>query len=686
MSKSISELEKRIKQANVDYYINDAPTISDSEYDSLVRDLREAEFKANREIPEDSPLQTVGVDVSNTPFSKVKHPKPMLSLDNAMDEDELEEFYNRVCKEFVEPPDFCVEHKYDGSAVSLIYMKGVLISAATRGDGTIGEDITENVKTIQNVPRTLSSQVNVEVRGEVLLYKEDFFQMCEKRTREGKSSFANPRNASAGSLRQLDPAITAERPLRFHAYSLLPLPKSKDLGLWSQAESLEKLRELGFTIQESFIQEKLITNNLSNLINLYREAIENRNLLPYEIDGLVVKVNNFTLQNQLGSRSRSPRWAVAAKFPPEEAFTRLLDITVQVGRTGALTPVAELEPVSVGGVVVSRATLHNQDEITRKGIKINDTVVIRRQGDVIPAVVRACLDKRTGEEIEFSFPSVCPKCGGEVGRDNDRDAVVRCLNYSCPAKVLGNLVHFVSRDAFDIEGLNEKTLEQLVEKLGIYTPLQLFIVVTPAVLSALDRLGVKSGENLVNAIDKARDITLDKFIYALGIRHVGKDTAKLLAKFMVSYFDLQQTDNPIDLNHDIYNAFQYLKLDHLLSIDGIGETTASSIINYTHYNSDTNQLGYIKGLLEQVCIKLPTFSSGGSFDGKRVVLTGTLDNYERHVAKMLIENQGGKVTGSVSGKTDFLVVGSNPGSKLRKAKELGTAIIYEKEFQEMLGE
>jgi len=702
MAEKKSDLEKMIKQANVDYYINDAPTMPDAQYDNLLRELKEAEAITNDEIPEDSPLLTVGADVSNTPFSKIKHPSPMLSLDNAMNVEELEEFYNRVCKDLGQTPEFCVEYKYDGSAVSLVYMKGVLISAATRGDGVVGEDITDNVKTIQNVPRMLGKQLDIEVRGEVLLYKDDFALLNEQRTVEGKSSFANPRNAAAGSLRQLDTTITAKRPLKFHAYSWHPLSKNNDLGIRTQGDALSILRYLGFTVKDLLVNFpdkkwddgspiRLITKNLSELVGIYNNLIESdeqRNNLPFEVDGLVIKVNQHSLQKMLGNRSRSPKWAIAVKFPPQEAFTRLLDISVQVGRTGALTPVAELEPVSVGGVVVSRATLHNQDEIDRKGIKINDTVVIRRQGDVIPAVVSVLIDKRSGNEKDFVLPNECPCCGGEVGKDNEEDAVLRCLNYDCPAKVIGNLIHFVSRHAFNIDGLSEKRLEQLVDAGLVKTAVDLFRYDHDfkREVAALERMGEQSTEKLINAIHKARVIEFDKFIYSLGIRHVGRNTAKLIATFLTEYFELEQFEDWDRLTENIYQAFMQLRLEHLLSIEGIGETTAQSVVDYTYYHSANSKLSFIGELLGQIQIELPKAVTGGAFKDKRDVLTGSLDNYERHIAKMLIENQGGKVTGSVSGKTDIVVVGSSPGSKLRKAKELGKTIIYEEEFRKMLGE
>lgn len=658
-------LRRIITEANTHYYLNDSPTISDAEYDALFRELESLEAAHPELITQDSPTQRVGAPNKNVTFSPVTHREPMLSLANAMDLEELREFDERTKKALgtAEEIEYLAEYKFDGLAVELVYEDGVLVLGSTRGDGYTGENVTNNLRTIASIPHRLknlpSGLKKLEVRGEVIIRVADFETLNIKRVANNEPPFANPRNAAAGSLRQLDSAITATRPLGFYAYGLLaerPLVDT-EFGL------MEMLKNLGLPVQDD-----LLTSFGIERVRQYFSTLEaKRDSLPFEIDGIVIKVNSLASQEKLGMRSRTPRFAVALKFPPREAFTKLLDITVQVGRTGILTPVAELEPVNLSGVIVKRATLHNQDEIDRKDIRIGDTVVVRRQGDVIPAVVSVITEKRTGQERKFSLPAKCPVCGSPAVKESEQDVALRCSNAHCPAKLIERLKHFVSRLAFDIDSLGEKLLEQLIDKGLIQGPADIFKL-RKEQLVELERMGEKSADNLILAINASKKIELNRFIYALGIRHVGERTAKLLATAAGSVERLQT-----------------MTREELEQIDEIGPKVSEAIVEFF---SDSSEQETVSELLSHgVRPHSPerVQAIGDKFAGETVVLTGTLSSMSREEAKALVESEGGKVTDSVSKLTTLLVAGEKAGSKLKKATSLGVAVIDEDEFRKRLG-
>ncbi len=591
----------------------------------------------------------------------------MLSLANAMDIEELKEFDRRTRKLLQEEDQeqdlsYITEYKFDGLAIELVYEAGELVVASTRGDGVTGEDVTANVQTIRNVPKKLKGSAypkRFEVRGEVILSKEAFQALNETRLENGEDLFANPRNAAAGSVRQLDWRVTAKRPLEFYGYSLLS-PEG-EFGI-SQLENLQKLGELGFSIQKDIYEYE----SIDGVITQYQELERQREQVPYEIDGLVVKVNVFSQQKSLGIRTRTPRWAVAVKFPPQEEYTKIIDIIVQVGRTGTLTPVALLEPVAVGGVVVSRATLHNQMEIDRKDIRIGDTVVVRRQGDVIPAVVQVVVAKRTGEEKKFVLPDRCPVCGGAATKLSAEDVAIRCSNPHCPAKLHERLKHFVSRRALDIESLGEKLLQQLLES-GRVKRLSDLFTLKQEELEALERMGEKSASNVIQAIEESKKVSLSRLLYALGIRHVGERTSRLLAEAAGS----------------LEKLFQMSK-EELENIAEIGPKVSEAILEFF---SNPEERKNLEELLKHGLIIVDgkkQSSSGGVFSGETVVLTGTLSSMSRDQAKEKIEALGGSVGNSVTKSTTLLVAGADAGSKLKKAQELGIKVIDEQEFVERL--
>lgn len=666
----IDELCRLIEEANVNYYQLDNPTLSDAVYDKLFRELESLEAEFPDLSRDDSPTKRVGAkSKKSTTFSPVRHRDPMLSLANALDREEAFEFDKRVRKllgTLESELSYLCEYKFDGLAVELVYEQGRLTVASTRGDGYVGEDITDNVRTIANVPQVLSPTSAMpgvfEVRGEVVLAIASFEKLNQARLAQGESAFANPRNAAAGSLRQLDSRVTATRPLEFFAYSVSSPEK---LRLESQDQVLEFLSSCGFTIQEKHFRAA----SIEEVLDHFEDLEEKRDSLPYEIDGLVVKVNSFELQQTLGVRSRSPRWAVAVKFAPREEFTRLLDISVQVGRTGTLTPVAELEPVNVGGVVVKRATLHNQQEIDRKDIRIGDTVIVRRQGDVIPAVVSVVTSKRTGKEKKYKIPSKCPVCGKDARPENEEDVAIRCANAHCPAKLTERLKHFVSRGAFDIDTLGEKLLDQLVSIGRLKSAADIFTLKAEEV-AALERMAEKSAANLLAAIERSRSVSFSRFIYALGIRHVGQRTAKLLAQASGSLERLLS-----------------MQTEELELIEEIGPKVAQAV---TDFFGDQEETEVVEELLTHgVLIDYAEIAeqevSGGAFEGETVVLTGTLGSMSRDEAKQRIEGQGGKVTGSVSKSTTLVVAGEKAGSKLTKAEKLGIAVIDEEGLLGRLG-
>lgn len=651
------------------YYVLSQPTISDAEYDEKFRELERLEKEYPDLVRPDSPTMRVGAKPLEG-FPTVQHKIPMLSLNNAMNEEELVDFDEQVRRFLakdghdLEEIEYTIEFKFDGVAVSLSYENGVLMQGATRGDGTTGEDVTSNVKTIKSIPLRLraakANRGSVEIRGEVLFRKKEFELLNAERQDRGEETFANPRNAASGSLRQLDPQETARRPLYFFAYGRGSVENNGDFSRTSLSDAMKEVETLGFSISPGFKTVK----GIEALRSAYRDAEEGRDSLPFEVDGIVIKVNDLALQERLGFRQRSPRWAIAAKFKPVEAVTTLEDIIIQVGRTGALTPVAVLTPVRVGGVIVSRATLHNQDEIERKGLMIGDKVVVRRQGDVIPAVVAAMTASRTGDEKPFKFPHKCPECSTPVERIAD-EAVTRCPNSSCPAKTHNRILHYASRDAMDIEGLGDKMVALLLEH-GVVKELPDIYTLTVEQLQELPRMGELSSSNLVEAIAASKKRPLSRFIFALGIRHVGTKTGAVIAR------------NCRTIEH-------FVKLDEgtLLEMEEIGPETARSVAEFL---GDSRERSLIDRLVDLGVHPHPEAApvSDGVFKGKTLVLTGTLSTMSRKEAEDLVVKNGGKVSSSVSKKTSYVVAGESPGSKLDAAMKLGVPVITEDAFRDMV--
>lgn len=672
--KQLEYLAKEIEKADIAYYQNDAPYLDDAAYDKLRRlnDALEAKFPAL--IRNDSPSKRVGAMVKSE-FKKVELSVPMLSLADIFSEEELKDFIMSI-KRFLNSSDdiiFTSEPKMDGLSFSALYVNGIFTRGSTRGDGKIGEDITENLKAIRGFPLFLNKEAPevFEVRGEVFMSKADFLALNQKNEEEHKKTFANPRNAAAGSLRQLDTRITKERRLSFLVYTW---GEVSEIRWKSQVEFLEYVKELGFPVNPY----NKVCRNEQELLDSFETLMENRADLPYDIDGIVYKVNDLELQKRLGFLTRTPRWAIAHKFPAEQAITRLNNIRVQVGRTGALTPVADLEPVNVGGVLVSHATLHNEDEIKRKDIRIGDMVIIQRAGDVIPQVVSVLTEKRSTELPEFQFPTVCPECGAHAIREED-EAVRRCTGgLSCPAQAVERLRHFVSREAFNIEGLGDKVIDEFYKEGIIKTPYDIFTLEErnkPADLfSASQSLnlenregwGKKSVSKLFDAINKSKSISLQKFIYALGIRQVGTATAYLIAKHYHTFTAFM-------------SAMVQQDLQLLVSIDGIGPAMAKDIVEFF---KEEHNLSVINDLLSVISIEEfeGIANTTSEIFGKTIVFTGTLTTLTRSEAKSKALAFGAKVAGSVSTNTDYVVAGENAGSKLKKAQELGVKVITEEEF------
>ena len=662
VQKEIDNLVLDLNEQAWRYYVLDAPVISDAEYDRRFRRLQELEAEHPELKRSDSPTMRVG-GAPLSDFPKADHRVPMLSLSNAMDEGEIEDFYSQVARfldldeKAAEELEFTAEYKFDGLAVSLSYQDGVFVRGATRGDGSQGEDVSENIRTIKAIPLRLRGDNTgglIEVRGEVLFLRQDFERLNEKRVAAGEEPFANPRNAAAGSLRQLDPSITAARPLTFFAYGLHAEGLSE-----THWQNMQRVAELGFRLSPNL----QVLKGRAALLEGFRRAGEARESLPFEIDGVVFKLNDCSLQEKLGFRHRSPRWAIAAKFAPVEENTKLLDIIIQVGRTGALTPVAVLAPVSVGGVTVSRATLHNEDEISRKGLLIGDTVVVRRQGDVIPAVVSNIPALRDGSERVFVFPKHCPECETVVEKSAD-EAVYRCPNPHCPARLSERIMHFAAREAADIEGLGEKNVELLLEH-GCLTGIADLYRLSREKLLSLPRFAELSASNLLAAIEKSKDISLERFIFALGIRHVGAKTALSLARQAGSL-----------------EKFLTLSEEELLKIEEVGPEIARSI---SLFLASSDERKVVSDLLSLgLNVRAAAAPVSGSLAGLTFVLTGTLESMSRSEAERRITELSGKVSSSVSRKTSFVVAGSDAGSKLDKARELGVKVIGEGELTDLL--
>lgn len=665
VAQRLTELRKTLHEHGVRYYVEDAPTIPDAEYDRLMRELLELEAAHPELMSSDSPSLRVGGRPLDA-FESVVHEIPMLSLDNAFDDSELDSFYRRMTDRIpaVQHSAFCCEPKLDGLAVSLLYENGVLTRAATRGDGTTGENITENVRTIKSIPLRLQGAdfpTRLEVRGEVFMPKAGFEALNARALKKGEKQFVNPRNAAAGSLRQLDSKITAQRPLAFYAYSVGVI-EGGELAT-SHYQRFLQLKGWGLPICP---ETKLVTS-LAEVKAFYQDILQRRQSLAYEIDGVVIKVDDIQLQERLGFVARAPRWAIAYKFPAQEELTLLNDVEFQVGRTGAITPVAKLEPVFVGGVTVSNATLHNADEIERLGVMVGDTVVIRRAGDVIPQIVSVVLERRPENAKSIVFPTRCPVCQSDVERV-EGEAVARCSGgLICQAQRKEALKHFVSRKAMDVEGLGDKVIEQLVDREMVSTPADLFRL-RAGELTILERMGPKSAQNVIDALNKAKQTTLPKFLYALGIREVGEATALNLAQHFLSL-----------------EAIQQASLEQFIEVPDVGVVVASHLQAF--FAQDRNQQ-VINELLEQG-ITWPALTAApvavdSALAGKIVVLTGSFTQLSRNDAKAALQALGAKVTGSVSKNTDMVFAGEAAGSKLAKATELGIQVFDEQALIEFL--
>ncbi len=657
------ELRAQIDRHNYSYYVLDAPTVPDAEYDRLFRELLELERQFPELVTRDSPTQRVGAAPAPE-FRQVAHRTPMLSIHNAFSDQDVEAFDRRARKELeLEEIEYALEPKFDGLAISLAYVDGMFEVGATRGDGYTGEDVSANLRTVRSIPLRLRGEPprRLEVRGEVIINRADFLRMNAQQRQAGEKEFMNPRNAAAGSLRQLDPRMTARRPLRFFAYAIAeqedkPLPAT-------HSECLEQLRRWGFPVSV----EVRVARGFEGLLAYYRDIGARRASLPYEIDGVVYKVNRLADQARLGFVSREPRFALAHKFPAEEVLTELIDIDVQVGRTGALTPVARLKPVVVGGVTVTNATLHNEDEIARKDIRIGDTVIVRRAGDVIPEVVAAVPERRNGQERRFVMPSRCPVCRSHVVR-SEEEAVARCSGgLYCPAQHKQALLHFASRRAMDIDGLGEKLVDQLVASDIVKTPADLYKLGLVA-LASLERMGEKSAANLLSAIEASKTTTLARFIFALGIRNVGEATAKDLANHFGSIEALMMADEM-----------------QLQQVPDVGPVVATAIRQFFAEPNNREVVEQLRAAGVHWPQQAASAKKGvGTLAGKTFVLTGTLPSLSREEAKDLLEAAGSKVSGSVSRKTDYVVAGAEAGSKLDRARELGIAVIDEDQLRRLL--
>jgi DNA ligase (NAD+) len=658
----VEELRRQIREHDYRYYVLAEPIISDFEYDMLMRELIELERQYPELVTPDSPTQRVG-GAPTKEFPTVTHPVPMLSLNNAFTIEEIRDFDRRVAELLEgEKYRYVAELKFDGVAVRLKYENGILVLGATRGDGVQGDDITNNIKTIRSIPLRLINPdekfLNIEVRGEVYMNKVDFEKLNEERERLGEKIFANPRNATAGTLKLQDPKLVAQRPLRFFAYYLM----AEGVELESHYENLQILKQLGFPVCEHV----KLCESIDEVIEFWRYWEERRDELPYEIDGIVVKVDSIRQQEILGAIAKSPRWAIAFKFTPRQAQTKLLGITLQVGRVGTITPVAELQPVPLGGVIITRATLHNEDYIKEKDIRVGDTVIVERSGEVIPKIVGVVLEKRPPDAVPFVFPKNCPVCGGPIERPAG-EANYYCENPECPAQVRARIEHFASRGAMDIEGLGEAIVDKLVTLGFLKNYADIYdLHKHKAKLVRIEGFGEKSVQNLLNSIENSKKQPFHRVLYALGIRYVGSETAKLLADAFGSIDKLMNAS-----------------VEQISSVYGIGPRIAESVYKFFH---DERNLELIKRLKEAGLnfeVK-PEEKAKKKLAGKTFVFTGTLKNFTREEAKEKVEELGGKVSNSVSRKTDYVIVGENPGSKYDKARQLGVKIITEEEFLELI--
>jgi len=665
IEKKIEEIREKIRYHNYRYYVLDDPIVSDAEYDQLMKELMEWEKKYPQYITPSSPTQRVGTEPVSG-FATVKHIAPMLSLANAFSTEELRAFNQRIKKLIPQKKlEYVVELKIDGLAVTLVYEDGIFIRGATRGDGTTGEEITSNLRTVKAIPLKLFGKdipPRIEVYGEVYMKKSEFKRLNEKRMKNEESLFANPRNAAAGSVRQLDPRITAQRRLDTFIYRAT-FPEGNRFN--THMEVLNYLKKVGFKINPY----TKLCQGIEEAINYCLQWIEKKEELDYEIDGMVIKVNSLRVREELGSTTRSPRWAIANKFPAQQVTTKIQDIIVQVGRTGALTPVAILDPVRISGSMVQRATLHNEDEIKRKDIRIGDIVLVQKAGEVIPEVVKVIKEKRTGKEKEFVMPAQCPVCGAKVFRP-EGEVVSRCNSLTCPAQIKERIRHFASRDALDIEGLGPAIIDQLVRESLIKDISDLYFLKRDQLVS-LERMAEKSADNLLDAIEKSKKKSLANLIYGLGIRYVGVHTSEVITRY-----------------YPTLNKFKKANLEELIKINEIGPRIAESIILFFKEKENLaiierlRSAGLNFGQEEEIRRK----EKGTQIlAGKQFVLTGALKDFTRTQAKEIVSELGGRVTGSVSKKTDYVVAGEDPGSKYQKAQKIGVPIINEEEFKKIAG-
>lgn len=652
----ISALREQIEEHNYYYHVLDNPKISDREFDLLMQELQELEAKYPHLITEDSPTQRVGGEPL-AEFTTVRHRVPMLSLENAFTWEELRDYHQRITRMLkIQQMDYVAELKIDGLAVSLFYEEGRLVHGATRGDGYVGEDITSNLKTIRQIPLQLKKPLTLEVRGEVYINHDDFERLNRERNEQGETTFANPRNAAAGSVRQLDPRIAAQRPLKIFIYGT----GEHNLEVDSHYEMLQYLQNLRLPLNPHWEY----CPNIESVMDYCRLWMDKRHELAYDVDGTVIKVNNYELHARLGYTSRSPRWAVAFKFPAEEASTMVRDIEVNIGRTGAITPVAILEPVQLAGSTVKRASLHNEDYLKEKDILLGDNVVIRKAGDIIPEVIKVEKEKRTGGESKFVMPANCPDCGNAVERLPE-EAILRCLNPACPAQAVERLIHFASRRAMDIDGLGPAVAEQLWKN-GLVKDIGDLYYLDIHSLVSLERLAEKSGQNLLESIEKSKQNPLHRLLYGLGIRFVGEKVSRTLASHFLHLDDLAAAS-----------------LKELEDLEEIGPKIAASIVSY--FQQDQTEVILNKLRKASVNFKEPvTTTSIEELAGKSFVFTGTL-SMPREEARRLVEEKGGRVAGSISGKTDYLVVGEDPGSKVERAREIGVSVLNENQFRQILG-
>ncbi|WP_075979873.1 NAD-dependent DNA ligase LigA [Bacillus massilinigeriensis] len=657
----IKQLQQQLNQYNYEYYVLDQPSVQDSEYDQLMKELNDLEEQFPQLKTSDSPTQRVG-GVALDSFAKVQHQSPMLSLANAFNESDLRDFDRKIRQAVGDDFSYVCELKIDGLAVSLHYEDGLFVQGATRGDGTIGEDITANLKTIRSIPLRLKENISLEVRGEAYMPKRSFEALNQKKEENGEEPFANPRNAAAGSLRQLDPRIAASRNLDIFLYALAGIRES---SINSHSDGLSYLETLGLKVN----QERRKCANIEEVLLFIENWTEKRPSLPYEIDGIVIKVDSLEQQERLGTTAKSPRWAIAYKFPAEEVVTTLKDIELSVGRTGVVTPTAILEPVRVAGSTVQRASLHNEDLIRERDIRIGDQVVVIKAGDIIPEVIKVLTEKRNGEEKEFSMPKNCPTCGSELVR-LDGEVALRCINPKCDAQIREGLIHFVSRDAMNIEGLGEKVVSQLFEAEFIHDVADIYHL-TYEQLIELERMGEKSVTNLLNAIKASKENSLEKLIFGLGIRHVGAKAAKTLAIYFETMDQLAKASR-----------------EELTNINEIGEKMADSIVTFFEQDEVQELIFELKSVGVNMNYKGPKPLSpeenDSIFSGKTIVLTGKLENLTRNEAKERIEALGGNVSGSVSKKTHLVIAGEEAGSKLKKANDLGIEVWSEEKLLEEL--